>query len=64
MLNGKIMNKLPISDTEIEFLANQVSLEMNDWLIIRLMDLRYGDSLRVIRRVDDLFHQQVKESLR
>lgn len=58
------MNKLPISDTEVELLAKQVSFEMTDWLINKLMDLKYRDSLKVIKRVDELFHQQVEESLR
>ena len=53
--------KTNLNDSEIEELAKQVLSEMTDWLIYYLMDLRYHDSLKVIKRVNELFQQHIKD---
>ena len=54
--------KTNLTNLEIEELAQQVMPEMSDWIVNRLMDLRYRDSLKVIKRVNELFQQQIKDN--
>lgn len=60
-LGGKMPKEL--TDVEALLLAKEIEFEMNQWLINRLMEYKYRDSLKVIKHVFVFFKQTIINTL-